>query len=80
MQNVPFETAQQIAVNFFSTTQNNSIQKNNLVLQSYIGSDKGENLYYIFNYENQGFVIVAGDYQSTPILAYSTEATVDLEN
>ena len=56
-QNVPFETAQQIAVNFFSTTQNNSIQKNNPVLQSYIGSDKGENLYYIFNYENQGFVI-----------------------
>lgn len=78
-QNVPFETAQQIAVNFFSTTQSNGIQKNNPVLQSYIGGDNGENLYYIFNYENQGFVVVAGDYQSTPILAYSTEGTIDLE-
>ncbi|HQB20689.1 MAG TPA: Spi family protease inhibitor, partial [Bacteroidales bacterium] len=78
-QNVPFETAQQIAVNFFSTTQSNGIQKNNPVLQSYIGSDNGENLYYIFNYENQGFVVVAGDYQSTPILAYSIEGIIDLE-
>ena len=36
--------------------------------------------YYIFNNENGGFVIVAGDDCATPILGYSTEGSIDSDN
>lgn len=36
--------------------------------------------YYIFNNEDGGFVIVAGDDCATPILGYSTEGSIDLDN
>ena len=36
--------------------------------------------YYIFNNEGGGFVIVAGDDCATPILGYSTEGSIDLDN
>lgn len=42
---------------------------------------KGMNDYYVFNREgNQGFVIVAGDDLSTPILGYSTSGSFDMNN
>lgn len=36
--------------------------------------------YYIFNKEDGGFVIVAGDDCATPILGYSNEGGIDLDN
>ncbi len=36
--------------------------------------------YYIFNNEDGGFVIVAGDNCATPILGYSTEGNIDPNN
>lgn len=36
--------------------------------------------YYIFNNEDGGFVIVSGDDCATPILGYSTEGSIDLDN
>ena len=36
--------------------------------------------YYIFNNEDGGFVIVAGDDCATPILGYSTEGSIDPNN
>ena len=36
--------------------------------------------YYIFNNEDGGFVIVSGDDCATPILGYSDEGSIDLDN
>ncbi len=36
--------------------------------------------YYIFNNEDGGFVIVSGDDCATPILGYSNEGSIDLDN
>jgi len=43
-------------------------------------STEPEALFYVFNTGNEGFVIVAGDDQVTPILGYSTTGTFDPEN
>ncbi len=78
-QNVPFETAEKIALNFYSVIKPNKIQKSKPIQQSYIGSNNNEDLYYIFNYNDCGFVVVAANYKSTPILAYSIEDNIDLD-
>ena len=48
---------------------------------SHVGRNlKGMNDYYVFNCEgNQGFVIVAGDDASAPILGYSTSGSFDMK-
>ena len=47
---------------------------------NYVGRNtKGMNDYYVFNRDgNQGFVIVAGDDMSTPILGYSDKGSFDM--
>ncbi|MBR6947877.1 MAG: Spi family protease inhibitor, partial [Muribaculaceae bacterium] len=53
---------------------------NNADMQlNYVGRNlKGQNDYYVFNRgNNEGFVIVAGDDMSTPVLGYSDKGAFD---
>ncbi len=43
-------------------------------------SNRGEASYYIFNVGNDGFVIISGDDNFRPIIAYSQSGTYDLSN
>ena len=81
-QNVPFDVAEKIAGNFLQYQTSQSIQKSNsFVLQnSHTEINQGKTLYHIFNYQNGGFVIVSGNYQSSPVLAYSTESQIDFSD
>lgn len=44
---------------------------------SFSGNSRPENLFYVFNAGNKGFIIVAGDDAVTPVLGYSGESLFD---
>lgn len=76
---IPQSKAKQIADNFFPDGE--------LVL---VGAETAEALrssttkdlpaYYIFNNSSNGFVIVSGTETAYPILAYSQEGSIDINN
>ena len=69
-QQVSFSEAQQVANNFFGKTHKS--------LQSCVQTvaEEGNTLYYVFNADN-GYVVIAGDKKSVPVLAYSDDAPFD---
>ncbi len=78
---VTMDQAKAIAQQYTSSHQ--TLKSSNADLKlSHVGRNlKGMNDYYVFNREgNQGFVIVAGDDASTPILGYSTSGSFDMKN
>jgi len=70
-QNVSDDLAKNIATKFLAAKK--GINQNELVVAnvSTTYSSKGEALLYIFNFEGGGFVIVAADKRTEPVLAYS---------
>ena len=71
--------AQQVACNFLGidlSTQGNKPKKLRHVAKQVTDNAP----YYIFNDEDGGFVIVSGDDCATPILGYSDEGGIDLDN
>jgi hypothetical protein len=81
-QNVDIETAKQIASNHLSIQQINPTQKSHTlnIENSFTKTQNGDVLYHVFNFQEGGFVIVAGDYRLQPIIAYSSENNIKLEN
>jgi len=75
--------AQQVAQNFISTTGDSlnaqqAAQPHRLRRVAKHTTDNQP--YYIFNKEDGGFVIISGDDCATPILGYSNEGGIDLDN
>ena len=77
------QTAQQVAINFYtakSVSQNaNPIataltHREEVVMLNHQITNEPTTLYYVFNVED-GFVIVSGDDNVVPVLAYSTEGS-----
>jgi len=69
-QQVSFDEAQKVANNFFGKTHKSLQGCTQMVV---VG---GNTLYYIFNADN-GYVVIAGDKKSVPVLAYSDVAPFD---
>ena len=73
------ETAKEIGARFLSASANMKVNSGDLQLaQTYFMSD-GEAAFYVFN-ASKGFVIVAAQDVSTPILGYSDEGFFDANN
>ena len=53
---------------------------NYTVADEYTGQYNGMTTYYVFIFKSGGFVMVAADDASTPILGYSTKSTFDKNN
>ena len=76
--------AQQVAQNFINSTgdslraQQPASQPRRLKRVTKQATDIPQ--YYIFNNEDGGFVIVSGDDCATPILGYSNDGNIDLDN
>ena len=75
--------AQQVAQNFIATTGDSicaqqAAQSRRLRRVAKQTTDNPP--YYIFNKEDGGFVIVSGDDCATPILGYSNEGSIDMDN
>ena len=67
---VDVDTAKKVALNWYS--EKSDINVNNLMItEIFIEEKDSENIFYIFNFENTGFVIVSADDDTIPILCYS---------
>ena len=75
-QQVDFNTAKTIATNYMHQMQEN---QSATVSASHTQLHNGVAAYYIFNFENGGFVMVSADEKTTPVLAYSTRNHFDFE-
>jgi PKD repeat protein len=74
---VSLETARSIADNFY---KNYSVKSNIAVSEVITYQNEGVNTFYVFVYENSGFVIISADDAITPILGYSTNEPFDKNN
>ena len=76
--------AQQVALNFISASDGSTNTAHSISQQRRLRRVAKQAVdtppYYIFNNEDGGFVIVAGDDCATPILGYSHEGFIDLDN
>jgi hypothetical protein len=80
---VPIEDARHAALQFYSDrlNQKSSTDKSQLNISgTFIVSDEGLPVYYIFNMSEKGFVIISADDVIVPVLAYSSEGIYSEEN
>jgi len=73
---VSIKDAGKVAVGYYyeNVNQFKTINYNDIVItDSYTETRNNESVYYVFNINNNGFVIVAADDASYPVLAYSYE-------
>ena len=73
---VTIETARRVATNFW----NANVSANNPVFHEISSQLELQNMYVFVTKGNDGFIIVAADDVSTPILGYSTNNGIDLGN
>ena len=76
---ITLETAKDAAISFINkkTDLNTDSSRTQLV---YINQNNDVNYFYVFNFNDSGYVIVSGDDDVYPILGYSDEGVFVLEN
>lgn len=72
--------AKEIGQSFVRNNFNFGRANNDLKLVYTSSTQRGEACFYVFNVGNEGFVIVSGTDAERPILAYSDENTVDVDD
>ncbi len=73
-------TAQSFGEKFVHANFDLSRQGSDLNLVYTATSERGSNLYYVYNVGNEGFVIVSAVDSYHPIIGYSDEGTLDVNN
>lgn len=80
---VDLNTAKKVGLNFYYERVNHyqNISYNNLkIKETFPVSYNGRLVYWVFNFENTGYVIVSADDAVTPVLAYSFDGIYRKEN
>ncbi len=72
-------TAEQVATNWYSERNENASNDFEIV-ESFIEKENAENIYYIFNFDKTGFVMVSADDATIPVLGYVFKHNYTLEN
>ncbi len=72
---VSVESAKKVAINYFTHQNSRAISPN---FNVEVVKEGGVPLFYVFNFEPIGFVIVAADDAVIPVLGYSFESNFDL--
>ncbi|MCK4652916.1 MAG: C10 family peptidase, partial [Candidatus Cloacimonetes bacterium] len=72
-------TAEQVAMNLYFE-RNDKAPDYFEIVESFIETENADNIYYIFNFDKTGFVIVAADDIAVPILGYVFKHNYTLEN
>ena len=72
-------TAEQVAMNWYFE-RNDKAPNDFEIVESFIETENAENIYYIFNFDKTGFVMVSADNVTIPILGYVFEHNYTLEN
>ncbi|MBC8490789.1 MAG: Spi family protease inhibitor, partial [Bacteroidetes bacterium] len=76
---VNIETAKQVANNWYSE-RNDKSSNDFKIVESFIETENAENIFYIFNFDKTGFVMVSADDITIPILGYVFEHNYTSEN
>ena len=76
---VNIETAKQVANNWYSE-RNDKAPNDFKIVESFIETENAENIFYIFNFDTKGFVIVSADDAAVPILGYVFKHNYTTEN
>jgi hypothetical protein len=84
-EDVSQKDAETVAKNFYSLTTDRPVYGFTLATQvttnTQVGRPSdGKPVYYVFNINNEGFVIISGDDLVQPVLGYSTEGTFNPQN
>ena len=81
-QPVSIEKAAEFADGYFSSRSVHLNRNSNdlKILDSQTRQKLSHKLYYIFNFENGGFILVSADQRFYPVLAYSSQGRFDLED
>lgn len=74
------ETARQLGQSFVTSRFEITRQSTDLNLVYTAFSERGEACFYLFNVGNTGFVIMAADDHYRPIIGYSDERTIDVND
>ncbi len=72
-------TAEQVAMNWYSE-RNDKAPNDFEIVESFIEKENTENIFFIFNFDKTGFVMVSADDAAIPILGYVFEHNYTLEN
>jgi hypothetical protein len=72
-------TAEQVAMNWYSE-RNDKAPNDFEIVESFIETENADNIYYIFNFDKTGFVIVSADDIAVPILGYVFKHNYTTEN
>src|SRR5574344_1744966 len=75
---INYDQAQTVAINFLQ--KSGQIKEKSKLIYVSFGQKTQDPLMYIFNFDEKGFVIIAGDDAVTPILGYSDESVFTGEN
>ena len=80
---IPLQDARHVAINFYYERINQYHPTDLLeikILEVFTTSFQNQPLYYIFNLQNKGFVIVSADDAVIPVLGYSLKGNYSYEN
>ena len=79
---IPLDVAQQYAVAAYKLYAKDNRKSDNASINGHLTqvSDNNEISYYLFNFENGGFVILSADDNYHPVLGFSTEGPLDFSN
>ncbi|MDP8269448.1 MAG: C10 family peptidase, partial [Candidatus Tenebribacter davisii] len=72
-------TAEQVALNLY-TERNERALSDFKIIETFVEQENANNIYYIFNFDKTGFVIVSADDIAVPILGYVFEHNYTTEN
>lgn len=71
--------AEQVAINLYKE-RNDLVSDDFRIIESFVEKEDSENLFYIFNFDKKGFVIVAAEDAAVPILGYSFNHNYSSDN
>ena len=77
---VGIDRAKELGLGFVNANLHQACQSTDLQLVYTGMSARGETSFYVFNYNNTGFVIVSADDNYRPIVGYSDEGIFETEN
>lgn len=75
---IGIELARKVAKNCFY--EQTGIKQSNIIFSEEIAHENGQAVYFVFNYKDGGFVIVAADDDVRPIIGYSKNSIFETEN
>ena len=72
--------AKQVAKNWYLERSNEYLQENVEIIETFFISENSQDIYYVFNFREGGYIIIAADNAVIPVLGYNFEHHYGTEN